>query len=43
MIDKFKDNNEIDIANQYSQVWDIVVDILRSNCRNNGWWKHNFR
>ena len=28
MIDNFKVNNEIDLANQYSQVWDIVVDIL---------------
>lgn len=28
MIDKFKDNNEIDLANQYSQVWEIVVEIL---------------
>ena len=28
MIDNFKENNEIDLANQYSQVWEIVVDIL---------------
>ena len=28
MIDNFKASNEIDLANQYSQVWDIVVDIL---------------
>ncbi|MDO7206573.1 hypothetical protein Q5M85_23255 [Paraclostridium bifermentans] len=28
MIDKFKENNEIDLANQYAQVWEIVVDIL---------------
>ena len=28
MIDNFKANKEIDLANQYSQVWDIVVDIL---------------
>ena len=28
MIDNFKSNNEIDLANQYSQVWEIVVDIL---------------
>lgn len=28
MIDNFKNNDEIDLANQYSQVWDIVVDIL---------------
>ncbi|MGL4797747.1 MAG: PD-(D/E)XK nuclease family protein [Paraclostridium sp.] len=28
MIDSFKNNDEMDLANQYSQVWDIVVDIL---------------
>lgn len=28
MILNFKDKGELDIANQYSQVWDIVVDIL---------------
>lgn len=28
MIDDFKDKNEIDLANQYAQVWEIVVDIL---------------
>ncbi len=28
LIFNFKDKGELDIANQYSQVWDIVVDIL---------------
>ncbi|EPZ55832.1 ATP-dependent helicase/deoxyribonuclease subunit B domain protein [[Clostridium] sordellii ATCC 9714] len=28
MIDDFKSKNEINLANQYSQVWEIVVDIL---------------
>ncbi|MGL5329347.1 MAG: helicase-exonuclease AddAB subunit AddB, partial [Peptostreptococcaceae bacterium] len=28
LILNFKDKGELDIANQYSQVWDIVVDIL---------------
>lgn len=28
IIDSFKESNEIDLANQYSQVWEIVVDIL---------------
>ena len=27
LIFNFKDKGELDIANQYSQVWDIVVDI----------------
>ncbi|MEG0181586.1 MAG: helicase-exonuclease AddAB subunit AddB [Peptostreptococcaceae bacterium] len=28
MIDNFKEDNEINLANQYSQVWEIVIDIL---------------
>lgn len=28
LIKRFKDKGELDIANQYSQVWNIVVDIL---------------
>lgn len=28
LIINFKDKGELDVANQYSQVWDIVVDIL---------------
>ncbi|WOW56003.1 PD-(D/E)XK nuclease family protein [Clostridioides difficile] len=28
LIVNFKDKGELDVANQYSQVWDIVVDIL---------------
>lgn len=32
LIVNFKDKGELDVANQYSQVWDIVVDILDQ------WW-----
>lgn len=28
LIVNFKDKGELDVANQYSQVWDIVVDVL---------------
>ena len=28
LICNFKDKGELDVANQYSQVWDIVIDIL---------------
>ncbi|EYE88734.1 ATP-dependent helicase [Fervidicella metallireducens AeB] len=28
LINYFKENKELDIANQYSQVWDIVVNVL---------------
>ena len=28
LIYNFKDKGELDVANQYSQVWDIVIDIL---------------
>ena len=28
LIMKFKDKGELDIANQYSQVWNIVVEIF---------------